>query len=90
MTQLKDTKSSSFIPNAGNLRDFSNKIVLGKIEAGSKGDGVGGKGKDKGKDDGIVCMICYEARVRSGKAFFASKCGHIGCEGCWDKCLEVK
>ena len=88
---MKETKISSFIPNAGNLRDGSNGIALNKMggerSGGGSGEGGGGGGR---KDDGIVCMICYEARGRSGKGFFASKCGHIGCESCWDKCLEVK
>lgn len=32
------------------------------------------------------CPICFESEVN----FMSSKCGHVICEGCWDKCLKEK
>lgn len=36
----------------------------------------------------ISCKICYDSNPTN--EFLSSKCGHILCNGCWEKCLKRK
>lgn len=59
----------TYIPNTEILRNPDNCIPLEAVM----------KGKDPRAK--IMCNICYES---DNHRFYASKCGHISCEICWE------
>lgn len=59
----------TYIPNTESLRNAENCIPLEAVM----------RGRDPRAK--IMCNICYES---DNHRFFASKCGHVSCEICWE------
>lgn len=59
----------TYIPNTESLRTTDNVIPLEAVM----------QGRDPRAK--IMCNICYES---DNHRFFASKCGHVSCEICWE------
>ena len=98
---LKNTKSSSsFIQNAGTLRDPSNTIklslgntptILHNDQKENTPDNQNSKSNNQDNETVLSCMICYETFTGdANNSYKAAKCGHIACTNCWNTALEIK